>query len=125
MDEKANYFSKNKLEIEMKKSELEELSRLIASEVTRNSITSIGGTRLPTFDISTASSCCEGHCPCHSRNGGDCPCASRCACDGKSAYGVDDLMLFVRLSELEKQKIERVLEVAPILAKLRGIAPEM
>lgn len=107
------------------KSEIAELSKAVASELLRGDPGLIAGSRLSTFDISAASSCCEGHCPCDSRNGGDCPCASRCSCDGKTANRLDDNILLARLGELEKEKIERVLEIAPIIAKLRGITPEL
>lgn len=109
----------------IQKADLAELSKAIAAELLQGSPGLIAGNRLPTFDISAASSCCEGHCPCDSRNGGQCPCASKCSCDGKIAHHLDDNILLARLGELDKQKLEHVLQAAPVIAKLRGITPEL
>lgn len=109
----------------IQKTDIAELSKAIAAELQLGNPGLIAGNRLSTFDISAASSCCEGHCPCDSRNGGECPCASKCSCDGKVQNHLDDSILLARLGELDKQKLEHVLQAAAVIAKLRGITPNL
>lgn len=106
----------------MNVSELNALKKQIIQEMQQekpiSSIDAIAGAQLPTFDISAAAGCCEGHCPCDSRNGGTCPCASKCGCDGKVTHR-NDLDWVSRLAQLEQSQITNVLDAAPIIHNLR------
>ena len=107
----------------MDKKDLKALSGVIAKELSKVGALSVAGARMPNAALE-ASNCCEGYCPCDSRNGGECPCDTRCACDGKVAYKPDDMMLFSRLALLGEPEIKRILEVAPLMEKIRGTSPE-
>ena len=103
----------------MNDKELRALSKLLAQEIQLAYPHVIGGVTLPTFDISATSSCCEGHCPCDSRNGGDCPCNSKCACDGKIALTGDPIDWLYQLSALKQDQVKSVLDAIPVLFNLR------
>ncbi|MDQ7794490.1 MAG: hypothetical protein RDU89_08785 [bacterium] len=98
--------------------ELSALAKSIAEQLSLAVVPALAAAKLPTFDISAASKCCEGHCPCDSRNGSQCPCNSRCACDGKLAHR-DDLDMLSRLACVPQAGLKSIMEAAPLLQKLR------
>jgi hypothetical protein len=102
----------------MDSKEIEALVKSIITELQLPVTMAVAGSRLPTFDISAASNCCEGHCPCDSRNGGQCPCNTRCACDGKVAVR-NELDWLSQVARLPQEQIKSVLEAAPIIEKVR------
>lgn len=105
--------------------ELKSLAKLVAKELAAGGPQVVGGATLPTFDISSASSCCEGHCPCDSRNGGDCPCASKCQCDGKVAMTPDYIDMIGNMATLNQADIKKVLDVGVLMGKVRGTTPNL
>jgi hypothetical protein len=98
--------------------ELEQLAKLVVQELRAGTIPAIAGAQLPSLDATVANACCEGHCPCDSRNGGQCPCNSKCGCDQKTAFR-DGLDLVASLGRLPQSELGTVLEAAPVIERMR------
>jgi hypothetical protein len=108
----------------MKEEELGPLATLIAREVVALGPHVIGGGVLSTFDISAVAKCCEEKCPCNSKEDKKpCGCIDKCGCDGKTKF-IDDVDWISRLAGLPQDEIRKVLEVVPILQKMRLPPPE-
>ncbi len=97
---------------------IKELAELITTEINQNQTLSVAGAYLPTYDISAAASCCENHCPCNSKGtGGPCSCQGICGCNGRTASKPQN----IRNNILDKENLQKIIDVAPIITKLRGV----
>lgn len=102
----------------MTQKEIETLAKVMAQELRASIPPVIAGYRLPTFDISTSSSCCEGYCPCYSRGGGDCPCNTNCGCHGRET-NFSDIDLISQISSLSPSQIKTIFEASNMIQQIR------
>lgn len=104
----------------MEKKEIDALAKDLAAQFSAGFPQVVGGLQFPGLSVASSSGCCEGRCPCNAKGGGSCDCNDKCSCHGKTAYLPDQIGTLIQLSQMDMADVKKVLEVGPLLNKLRG-----
>jgi hypothetical protein len=109
----------------MNEQEVTDLAKKLVKELLDQAPLAISASKLSTFDISEATNCCEGMCPCDSKCGADqgpgskCICQGKCACHEKTPF-VDELDIVTNLYRLPQDQLKSVMDAAPIIKRIRS-----